>query len=138
MMRVRVFTKAKNLTFTQAPFSVFLEPLFSESQAQRVMRSIGAVLSWYRSTTFLFHEPRFKLNTPGKKLIILKHIRYRPFIAYQYDVETLVENLGPLFPQIKWDKESAQQLINRTKTAKLHAEAVLMGLAFDKSLGLVI
>ncbi|KAJ3787511.1 hypothetical protein GGU10DRAFT_373864 [Lentinula aff. detonsa] len=99
----------------------------SDTPVERVMHSLGTVWAWYLAVVSLFKESRLDLSG---KAVELTRVQYKPFRAFDYNSEDLRERILPtIFPDITWTEEATKELIQGTWTAKVHAEASLMGLA---------
>ncbi|KAJ3779747.1 hypothetical protein GGU10DRAFT_381853 [Lentinula aff. detonsa] len=114
-----------------------LEELFEEindleALPQLVMRSLATVWAWYLSAASLFAERKVKIFD---KKVELTRVQYKPFQTFCYDTTDLCARVLPgLFPNVTWTEETTSELVQRTWGAKVHAEAVLMGLALNKTL----
>ncbi|KAJ3745403.1 hypothetical protein DFH05DRAFT_1487823 [Lentinula detonsa] len=99
----------------------------SDTPVERVMHSLGMVWAWYLAVVSLFKKSRLDLSG---KAVELARVQYKPFRAFDYNSQDLCERILPaVFPDITWTEEATKELIQGTWTAKVHAEASLMGLA---------
>ncbi|KAJ3732072.1 hypothetical protein DFJ43DRAFT_1154791 [Lentinula guzmanii] len=99
----------------------------SDTPVERVMHSLGMVWAWYLAVVSLFKKSRLDLSG---KAVELTRVQYKPFRAFDYNSQDLRERILPaVFPDITWTEEATKELIQGTWTAKVHAEASLMGFA---------
>ncbi|KAJ3738406.1 hypothetical protein DFH05DRAFT_1517555, partial [Lentinula detonsa] len=102
----------------------------SDPPVERVMHSLGTVWAWYLAVVSLFKGSRLGLSG---KAVELARVQYKPFRAFDYNSQDLQEHILPgIFPGIPWTEEATKELIQGTWTAKVHAEASLMGLASSR------
>ncbi|KAJ3738480.1 hypothetical protein DFH05DRAFT_1517335 [Lentinula detonsa] len=102
----------------------------SDTPVERVMHSLGTVWAWYLAVVSLFKESRLDLSG---KAVELARVQYKSFRAFDYNSQDLQEHILPgIFPDIPWTEEATKELIQGTWTAKVHAEASLMGLASSR------
>jgi hypothetical protein len=112
-------------------FAVMEEMIDSATPAERIMHSLRTVWAWYLSGHVLFSQQRMSLSD---KAVALTQVQYKPFQAFRYDTDDLANRILPgLFPEVSWNSEVVEDLVRRTWSAKVHAEAALMGLTCMKA-----